>query len=61
MKIEVEIPEGKYCSDCIFNGVDTHEGDCCYYLREELNFSLNKGDKKHPNCPSLKGVIDAQD
>lgn len=56
MKVEVEIPEGKCCKDCLFSGVNAHENAACYYLRKELDeFDWEAGcDVKHPNCPSLR-------
>lgn len=55
MKVEVEIPEGKYCMDCLFSGVNTDENPACYYLRKGLEeFHSDGGVVKHPDCPSLK-------
>ena len=53
MKVSVEIPKGKYCKDCRFNGVNTDEGEFCYYLQEDLEeFSWEGGSNvKHPDCP----------
>ena len=44
MKVEVEIPEGKYCGHCIFKVYDI-----CRLLKKRQRV----GDK-HPDCPSLK-------
>ena len=62
MKVEVEIPEGKNCTRCIFcyqhldsfNYEESH--DHCAYLNKPLNdeeIYPPKRIKKHKNCPSL--------
>jgi hypothetical protein len=54
MKVEVEIPEGKYCEGCLFNGVNTDENAYCYYLHVEL-YMIKYYDpdyRKHIKCPA---------
>ncbi len=62
MKLEVNIPEGKYCEGCIFaskydpatcNFVLAHE-DFEGELAEDPDYSYSY--IKHPHCPSLKDV-----
>ncbi len=64
MKVEVEIPDGKYCGDCELLGWDKGVAeDCeCQYCCNIAFGILTYGDKdydweypiKHFNCPSLK-------
>lgn len=68
MKVEVEIPEGEYCGDCLFccaiwgtwdeyySCILTYKGleykKDSFFLVQEDN--PNRILIKHPNCPSLK-------
>lgn len=65
MKVEIEIPEGKYCVSmlgvyspykCLFHGMGVTEYYHCYYLQEDLeDYGLDwLVNVKHPKCPSLK-------
>lgn len=63
MKVEVEIPEGKNCTRCMFHfealdSWDYEEShDHCAYLDKPLNDEVvytPKRVKKHPDCPALK-------
>lgn len=59
MKVEVEIPEGKYCDKDDQPDCPLRIGDRCPFL--PTNTRLMEGDYsdgcpylKHPDCPSLK-------
>ena len=61
MKVEVEIPEGKNCTRCLFcyeflESFDYEEShDHCAYLDMPLNDEVAfspKRIKKHQNCPA---------
>jgi len=66
MKVEIEIPKGKYCNDCKFCGISNHEDQICYYqlplvaiLKADWDTKIAKNEGlilKDPNCPNLKVV-----
>ncbi len=62
MRVDVELPKGKYCTGCAFEQTvidswgyeESHEW--CSYLLEELPVPTlyKRLVKKHPKCPTLK-------
>jgi hypothetical protein len=65
VKIEVNIPDSKYCNTCLFcyEKVDSFayedSHNHCAFLNKPLNSEVvspveNRRIKKHPDCPSLE-------
>ena len=59
MKIEVEIPEGKYCDGCLLMGSHDEE-PYCNYLKLDLGFycdkNFNGGYVKDKECPAYPNM-----
>ncbi|KKN73825.1 hypothetical protein LCGC14_0396270 [marine sediment metagenome] len=53
MKVEVNIPKGKYCYDAILKQPCVLKESNRYYCRL-LQVAIGLGGVKHPDCPSLK-------
>ena len=55
MEINIEIPDGEYCGECmLLNPVMGFGYDYeCLYLRHNSPKFLIAGSTKHPDCPSL--------
>lgn len=59
MKVEVEIPQGKYCTGCLFNEMSILRGEYYYGCRLLHRECGGEGEYKtqqvkHLDCPSLK-------
>lgn len=58
-KVEVLIPEGRYCTGCMLDVVTVWEGEPfygCEYLHVQCQAEGEYKNRaiKHPDCPSLK-------
>ena len=61
MKVEVEIPEGKFCARCMLHVYPVRINkfksiSWCNYLDAEAPMNAEYIWLKHPNCPSLREI-----
>jgi hypothetical protein len=60
MKYEIEIPDGKYCGDCLLMNHDSEWGNSCNLTGDELRVDIEPNfieEIKSEKCPGVKNVI----